>query len=167
MVSLDPCCFSSKKLSWLNCCAAFVDWKLISTLKNNKIIFSQVMIRSFLNLVPVIRIANWTRISQSLSVVISHDPYCYLWSKKQYWLKFYLISQTAKSFSTLRNDKPAFLFSQLSVDLAEISKIWKVFIVARCNKNKAISINSYNRDLCCYLSVKKLSWFYFLLFLQI
>ena len=108
MVSPDPCCFSHKKLSWLNCCAAFVNWKLISTLKNNERIFCQVLIRSFLNLVPIMRIANWTRISQSLSVVIPHDPYCYFWSKKLYWLKFLLISQTAKSVSTLRNDKPVF-----------------------------------------------------------
>ena len=108
VVSPDPCCFSSKKLSWINFCTAFVEWNLISTLKNDKRIFCQVMIRSFLNLVPIMRIANWTRISQSLSVVIPHDPYCYFWSKKLYWLKFLLISQTAKSVSTLRNDKPVF-----------------------------------------------------------
>ena len=104
MESLGPYCFSSKKLSWLNFCAAFANWKLISALKNNKI-FCQVML-SFLNLVSIMRIANWTRINQSLSFVISHDPYCYCWSKISWFYRqqnqFQLWEMTNQPFICLR-----------------------------------------------------------------
>ena len=127
VVSLDPCCLSSKKLSWINCCVTIVDWKLISTLKNYKRIFCLVMTRSFLNLVPIMRIANWTRISQSLSLLISHYPCCYLSSKKLYWLKFKLISQIAKPVSTLRNDKLAF-YLLIIRSFLNFPSIWLKFL---------------------------------------
>ena len=134
MVSLDPCWKKRKKLSWLNCCAAFVNWKLISTLKNEKTIFCLVMIRSFLNLVPIMRIASWTRIVQSLSILISHDLCYYLSSKKLDWLKFWLISRIERSVSAMSNNKPgSYLFSQPSVNMAEISKIWKFFFFLSWN----------------------------------
>ena len=126
MVSLDPYCFSSKKLPWLNFCAALVNWKFISTLKNNKRIFCQVML-SFLTLVPIMRVVNWTRINQSLSVVISHDPYCYFEVKLVDFTDSKISFNSEKWQTTLlfaNNTK----FSQLSVDLTETFKISKFFI---------------------------------------
>ena len=59
----------------------FEHWELEKNLLSSNV-------RSFLNLVPIMRIGNRKRISQSLSVLISDDPCCYLSSKKLYWLKF-------------------------------------------------------------------------------
>ena len=185
VVSFDPCCLSSKKLSWLNFCTAFVDWKLISTLRNDKRIFCLVMIRSFLNLVPIMRIGNRRRISQSLSVLISHDPCCYLSSKKS----FSWFHRQQNQFSTLRNDKPAFhllimqsflnfpsiwlkflkfesfsFFSWIFKGTTEICQIisfqYLRHIATRTRQSLSIPAS---RDPYCYLWVKKPPWFNFLL----
>ena len=97
VVSLDPCCLSSKKLPWLGFCTAFVHQKLISTLRNDKRIFCLVIIKIFLDLAPIMRIDNWARINKFLSVLTSHKPCCNLSSKKLYW-KFQLISQQQNKF---------------------------------------------------------------------
>ena len=133
---------------------------------------------------------NATRISQSLSILISHDPCCYLSSKKLVWFNFLLFC-TLGLVSTLLKNNPAFppisriCSAERICRIAKIIKSWKFFIflyrslkvtgfIRQIINNKYLRDNPtrfsqslstlVSLDLCCYLSSEKLVWFSFLLF---